>query len=80
MFVSAVETFDQPGRDDTGGDGDKTHAEDGNASSKNASAECDGLDAINANGRERGNSPPKRRERILENIRLGIVFCGIDEK
>ena len=78
VFVTAVETFDQPGRDDSGGDGDETHAENGNAGGKNAPAERDGLDAIDANGRERGNSPPKRRERISEDLWLGIVFRGID--
>ena len=80
VFVTAVETFDQPRRDDTGGDGDETHAEDGNAGSENTTAERDGLNAVDADCRERGNSPPKRRERIAENIGLGVVFRGIDKK
>ena len=80
VFVTAVETFDQPGRDDAGGDGDEAYAKDGNTSGKDAAAKCDRLNAVDANCRERGDSPPKRGEGVFENIGLGIVFRGIDEK
>ena len=73
----ALILFDETGADDTGWDGNGTDAEVGDADRHRAPKCRDRVNIAVADGQQRGHTPPDTAERIVEDVRLGVVFDTI---